>query len=224
MGVENMGFSVSRQRQGFQESAQFNPTRLSRTPWLVILAAVFNLTLMSLGTTAVVWVASSLIAGCDRHGTPPTSGHQNAKATSNPTVTATAGLIAEDELATTQVCSIAGVVNAKATSSDTFEIARRDVNAILDTVQQKGASALAEGRLAKARSSTGRAGIRIVEMGSRAACGLQKDDLLLAVDGVSVNDKGALSRHRTKLVSAPHARIDIERAGELKQLTYAIVD
>ncbi len=79
-----------------QSLARFNQTRLGRTPWLVVLAAGFNLTLVTGGTAVLVWGAANLTAGCER--TPDTrAGYDTPRETNRNTAAARAAMPASVE-------------------------------------------------------------------------------------------------------------------------------
>lgn len=235
----------------FPIPASVHQPRLQRTAWLVVLAAAFNLALLIMAALLLVASAAALLSGCDRASegnagslerhneavSPPpldrpdrartqpsiTPSDSDTRRTPVASAASTAGLAAEEELATTHVCSLAGVLDVRKVDDNSFEVSRGNLKAAVEAVQQKAASAR-EVALSPAKSSTGRRGLRVEEVGSRAACGVAPGDILLSVDGIAVNDTQRLSAHRPVLLESKRVELEVERAGQTRVLVYSIKD
>lgn len=236
--------------RSFPIPASVHQPRLQRTAWLVVLAAAFNLALLVTAAALLVASAVALLAGCDPR-TDATAGkleRRNEAASSHPndrpdvaraqpattpsdvdtlrapaaSAAATAGLAAEEELATTHVCSLAGVLDVRKVDENRFEVSRGNLKAAVDAVQQKAAAR--DGALSAATSASGRRGLRVEEVGSRAACGVAPGDILIAVDGIAVSDSKRLAAHRLVLPESDRVELQVERAGEVRLLVYSIKD
>lgn len=238
-GVHRMRALISGSQPIFIPASMHQP-RLQRTAWLVVLAAAFNLALLVTAAAVLIASAVALFAGCEpRTDSPAEHSGPRDEATSSPVSTlgspdrtpqsavsaaATAGLAAEDELATTQVCSIAGVLDVRKVDDDSFELSRGNLKAAVDAVQQKTSPKARNVNLSPITSTSGRRGLRVGEVGSRAACGVAPGDILLSIDSIAVTDTERLGAHRNALLASDSVKLEVERAGQTKVLVYSIKD
>lgn len=121
----------------------------------------------------------------------------------------------------TRACSAVGMVSAKWLRGDQFELQRRDLAAIVDALREYAKTAQGD-QLAPARSSSGKPGLRVLGVGPKAECGLQSDDILLSVNGISVADKATLAKSREQIMAGGDIELMLERAGQQKVITYLV--
>jgi type II secretory pathway component PulC len=59
-------------------------------------------------------------------------------------------------------------------------------------------------------------------VGANATCGLEPDDILVSVNGISVTDQRSLSANRERLRSADEFELAVERNRKLMRLHYQV--
>lgn len=159
-----------------------------------------------------------------RQGEPRTVNEPRPGAVSTSVLPNTPGVIfGADEVGGPQACSALGFVSAKWISEDHFELARRDVGALVNTLREYS-TAPKQRTLEEASSRTGAPGLKLMRVGPKAECGLHSDDILLTLNGVPVRDQGLLQSKREELVGAKQLVLKLERGGAERTLEYSIVD
>ncbi len=118
-------------------------------------------------------------------------------------------------------CSAAGLVRAKRIDDQHFELARQDFDGIMKTLQDRSRTATTE-QLSPVRTQNGLPGLQVRGIGANAECGIESDDILVTVNGISVTDQRQLSKERDRLRAAEQIELQVERSRKIIRLQYDI--
>lgn len=221
-----------RRRKARQMRFQSSPTR---PPFYVDLRSLSRATRAPRSGVSMLMAFAMCLPGCNREEAGlrspkptseiPTVEDSPATATysarPSPAATAAAGT-AGDNAAGAHGCAALGLVSARSVEEFAFELERRDVNAVINALQEHARAGSHAQLLAPATAQGGKQGLRMLGVGSQAECGIRTGDIILEVNGVPVADQSALSRNRAQLSSASELEVLVERDGGLRTLKYEV--
>lgn len=120
-----------------------------------------------------------------------------------------------------EVCSVAGLLHAKALTDEHYEVRRRDVDSVISALQERARNPKDE-NLVAIRTENGLPGLQVRGVGTNAKCGLRANDILVSLNEVSVTDRAKLAENRERFRTADEFRLLIERDRKAIQLTYDV--
>jgi len=122
-----------------------------------------------------------------------------------------------------EVCSIAGLIHAKPITDEHYEIRRRDVDGVINALQERARNPKDE-NLVAIRTENGLPGLQVRGIGANAKRGLKANDILVSLNEVSVTDRAKLSQSRERFRTEKEFRLLVERDRKARVLTYDVRD
>jgi S1-C subfamily serine protease len=104
-----------------------------------------------------------------------------------------------------------------------FQISRSELETLAAKLRAE-ATAAATQTLTTARTDNGVTGLRIEGIGAKAECGLEANDIVVSVNGVSTTNRAALAQKRDELLKASRLDVTVERGRKPVTLRYDVRD
>jgi hypothetical protein len=154
----------------------------------------------------------------------PTTRPEVATATSSLTPQTRADLGGGGDTAGSHACSVLGMVSASPRSDSGFDIKRKDVSAVIHALREQAHSGGKAQLLAPATTKEGKAALRMIGVGLHSECGIRSEDVIVALNGIPVADRGLLAENKEKLTTTPELVLELERSGQKRQITYYVAE
>lgn len=132
--------------------------------------------------------------------------------------------VAGGDLAGSHACSVLGMVSASPRSDSSFDIKRKDVSAVINALREQAQTGGKAQLLAPATTKDGKAALRLIGVGLQSECGIRSEDVIVAINGIPVADRGMLAQNQDKLTGASELVLELERSGQKRTVTYYVTE
>lgn len=120
-----------------------------------------------------------------------------------------------------RACSIAGNMKVEKVADHHFRIGKAELMALAQSLRSSAAEP-DQRQLRTARTDNGVSGIHVEGVGAKAECGLEANDIVVSINGVSTTNRAALAQKRDELLRAPRLDVTVERGRKPITLRYDV--